>query len=47
MVEACLRHIDFLDAEVAALDRRVAERVLDSPEMRRLSRGRRVRGTSR
>jgi transposase len=44
MVEACLRHIDFLDAEVAALDRRVAERVLDSPEMRRLSRGRRGEG---
>jgi transposase len=36
MVEACLRHIDFLDAEVTALDRRVAERVLASPEMCRL-----------
>jgi transposase len=36
MVEACRRHIDFLDAEVAALDRGVAQRVLASPEMRRL-----------
>jgi transposase len=36
MVEACLRHIDFLDSEVAALDRRVGEHVLGSPEMRRL-----------
>jgi transposase len=33
MVEACLRHIDFLDAEVGAVDRRVGERVLASPEM--------------
>jgi transposase len=36
MVDACLRHIDFLDSEVAAVDRRVAERVLASPEMCRL-----------
>jgi transposase len=36
MVDACLRHIDFLDVEVAALDRWVAQRVLASPEMRRL-----------
>jgi transposase len=36
MVEACLRHVNFLDSEVAALDRCVAGRVLDSPEMRRL-----------
>jgi transposase len=36
MVEASLRHLDFLDPEVAALDRRVAERVLASPEMQRL-----------
>jgi hypothetical protein len=36
MVLACLRHLDFLDAEVAALDRAIARRVLDSEEMRRL-----------
>jgi transposase len=36
MVLACLRHLDFLDAEVAALDRAIAQRVLDSEEMRRL-----------
>jgi transposase len=36
MVEACLRHLDFLDQELAALDRAVARRVLDSEEMLRL-----------
>jgi transposase len=36
MVEACLRGIDFLDAEVAALDRALAELVLGSAELRRL-----------
>src|SRR6266542_1757850 len=36
MVEACLRGIDFLDREVAAIDRALAELVLASPEMRRL-----------
>jgi hypothetical protein len=36
MVEACLRGIDFLDAEVAAIDRALAELVLASPELRRL-----------
>src|SRR5213596_3162670 len=36
MVEACLRGIDFLDAEVAAIDRALAELVLGSAEMRRL-----------
>ena len=35
-VDACLRHVDFLDSEVAAMDRWVAERVLGSPEMLRL-----------
>jgi transposase len=35
-VKACLRHIDFLDQEVAVMDRWVAERVLSSPEMLRL-----------
>jgi transposase len=36
MVEACLRHLDFLDQELTALDRAVARRVLDSEEMLRL-----------
>src|SRR6266542_4282618 len=36
MVEACLRGIDFLDREVLAIDRALAELVLASPEMRRL-----------
>jgi transposase len=36
IVQACLRHLDFLDAEVAALDRWIAERVLAWPQMRRL-----------
>src|SRR6266480_372407 len=36
MLEACLRGIDFLDREVAAIDRALAERVLASDELRRL-----------
>jgi transposase len=36
MVEACLRGIDFLDREVAAIDRALAELALASPELRRL-----------
>src|SRR6266571_2805788 len=36
MVEACLRGIDVLDAEVAAIDRALAELVLASLELRRL-----------
>jgi transposase len=36
MVEACLRGIDFLDAEVVAIDRALAELVLGSAELRRL-----------
>jgi transposase len=36
MVEACLRGIDFLDREVAAIERALAELVLASPELRRL-----------
>jgi transposase len=35
-VAACLRHVDFLDAEVAALDRAIAEQALQSPEVLRL-----------
>ena len=36
MLEACLRGIDFLDREVAAIDRALAELVLASAELRRL-----------
>jgi transposase len=36
MLEACLRGIDFLDREVAAIDRALAELVLASVELRRL-----------
>ena len=36
MVEACLRHLDFLDQELGLLDRAVARRVLDSEQMLRL-----------
>jgi transposase len=36
MVEACLRHLDFLDREIALLDAVIARRVLASEEMLRL-----------
>ena len=36
MLEACLRGIDFLDREVAAIERALAELVLGSAELRRL-----------
>jgi transposase len=36
MVEACLRQIDFLDAEISLIDKALAELVLASPEMLRL-----------
>jgi transposase len=36
MVDACLRHLDFLDSELKLLDRAVAQRVLGSEEMLRL-----------
>jgi transposase len=36
MVDACLRHLDFLEGEVAAMDRVIAERVLASEQMRLL-----------
>src|SRR5262249_12151675 len=35
-VEACLRQIDFLDGEIALVERALAEQVLASAEMRRL-----------
>jgi transposase len=36
MIAGCLRHLDFLDDELAALDRSLARRVLGSEEMLRL-----------
>jgi transposase len=36
MLEACLRQVDFLDGEVACVDRALAELALASPAMRRL-----------
>ena len=35
-VDACVRHIDFLDSEVAAVDALIATEALGSPEARRL-----------
>jgi hypothetical protein len=35
-VDACLRQIDFLEAEVVLIDPRIAEQVLNSAEIRRL-----------
>jgi transposase len=35
-VQACLRHIEFLDAEIAAVDRLIATEALKSPQVRRL-----------
>ncbi len=35
-VAACMRHVEFLDAEIAAVERQVARQALDSPEVRRL-----------
>jgi transposase len=35
-VQACLRHIEFLDAEIAAVDRLIATEALNSPQVRRL-----------
>jgi transposase len=36
MIEACLRHLDFLNHEVSLLDRDIARRVLESEQMLRL-----------
>jgi transposase len=36
MVASCLRQIDFLDSELAIVDRQIASQVLGSPPMRRL-----------
>jgi transposase len=35
-VESALRHIEFLDTEIAAVERQIARQALDSPEVRRL-----------
>jgi transposase len=35
-VAACLRHVEFLDSEIAAVEALVAKQALDSPEARRL-----------
>jgi transposase len=35
-VQACLRQIDFLSSEIAHVDRQLAERALQSPEIKRL-----------
>jgi transposase len=35
-VAACMRHVEFLDAEIAAVERHIARQALDSPELRRL-----------
>jgi transposase len=35
-LEACMRHIEFLDCEIAAVERQIASEALDSPEIRRL-----------
>jgi transposase len=35
-VEACLRHVDFLDAEIADVERLIASEVVSWPEVRRL-----------
>ena len=34
--EACMRHIEFLDPEIAAVERQIATEALHSPEIRRL-----------
>ena len=33
---ACLRHVEFLDAEIAVVERQIARQALESPEIRRL-----------
>ena len=35
-IEACLRHVEFLDSEIAAVERQIATQALDSPEIKRL-----------
>ncbi|MDQ5833040.1 MAG: IS110 family transposase [Actinomycetota bacterium] len=35
-LESAMRHVEFLDAEIAAVERQIARQALDSPEVRRL-----------
>jgi transposase len=35
-VAACLRHVEFLDSEIAAVEREIARQALESPALRRL-----------
>jgi transposase len=35
-IESALRHVEFLDAEIVAVERQIARQALDSPEVRRL-----------
>jgi transposase len=35
-VDGCLRHIDFVNGEIALLEREIAQRAIDSPEITRL-----------
>jgi transposase len=35
-VAACLRHVEFLDSEIAAVEREIARQALEAPELRRL-----------
>ncbi len=35
-IEACMRHVEFLDSEIAAVERQIARQALDSPQARRL-----------
>jgi transposase len=35
-IEACMRHVEFLDAEIVAVERQIARQALGSPELRRL-----------
>jgi transposase len=35
-IAACLRHVEFLDVEIAAVERQIARQALESPQVRRL-----------
>jgi transposase len=35
-IQACIRHVEFLDGEIAAVERQIATAALDSPEIKRL-----------
>jgi hypothetical protein len=46
-VASALRHVEFLDQEIAAVERQIARQALDSPELRRLMTGARCEGDLR